>query len=65
MGFGKWLGGALGWAVGGPIGGIIGFALGAIADDKSTSGVRQSNGPKSQNAYGQHRHQTRPGDFAS
>ncbi|MFM9003967.1 MAG: TerB family tellurite resistance protein, partial [Flavobacteriales bacterium] len=65
MGFGKWLGGALGWAVGGPIGGIIGFALGAIADDKSTSGVRQSTGPQSQNAYGQHRHQTRPGDFAS
>jgi len=65
MGFGKWLGGALGWAVGGPIGGIIGFALGAIADDKSTSGVNRSSGPQSQKNDGQHRHHTRPGDFAS
>lgn len=65
MGFGKWLGGAFGWALGGPIGGIIGFALGAIADDKSFTGVKQGGEPRTADAFTQHRHQTKPGDFAS
>lgn len=65
MGFAKWLGGALGWAVGGPIGGIIGFAIGAMADDKSFTGVKQADGQQSQQNYRQYRHQTQSGDFAS
>ena len=67
MSFGKWIGGALGWAMGGPIGGIIGFAIGAMADDKSFKGVQSNSGARSQARpnYGQYRHQTQSGDFAS
>lgn len=68
MSFGKWIGGALGWAVGGPIGGILGFAFGVMVDDKSldTSSKRnrRSYNPKNDRRYQNHRHQTRPGDFA-
>jgi DnaJ like chaperone protein len=65
MSFGKWIGGALGWAMGGPIGGIIGFAVGAMADDKSFTGVRQGNSTQRQTNYNQYRRQTQSGDFAS
>jgi DnaJ like chaperone protein len=65
MGFGKWIGGALGWAMGGPIGGIIGFAIGAMADDKSFAGVKETGRQQSQTNYRQYRHQTQSGDFAS
>jgi DnaJ like chaperone protein len=65
MSFGKWIGGALGWAMGGPIGGIIGFAIGAMADDKSFSGVKQGTQQQQQANYRQYRHQTQSGDFAS
>jgi DnaJ like chaperone protein len=67
MSFGKWIGGALGWAMGGPIGGIIGFAIGAMADDKSFKGVQsgQASNTHGQRSYGQYRHQTQSGDFAS
>jgi DnaJ like chaperone protein len=65
MSFGKWIGGALGWAMGGPIGGIIGFAVGAMADDKSFTGVRQGQTTQTQSNYTQYRRQTQSGDFAS
>jgi DnaJ like chaperone protein len=65
MSFGKWIGGALGWAMGGPIGGIIGFAVGAMADDKSFTGVRQGETTQRQTNYNQYRRQTQSGDFAS
>jgi DnaJ like chaperone protein len=65
MSFGKWIGGALGWAMGGPIGGIIGFAIGAMADDKSFKGVQSNAGSQARPNYGQYRHQTQSGDFAS
>jgi DnaJ like chaperone protein len=67
MSFGKWIGGAMGWAMGGPIGGIIGFAIGAMADDKSFKGVQsgQASNTHGQRSYGQYRHQTQSGDFAS
>jgi DnaJ like chaperone protein len=65
MSFGKWIGGALGWAMGGPIGGIIGFAVGAMADDKSFTDVRQGNSTQRQTNYNQYRRQTQSGDFAS
>lgn len=65
MSFGKWIGGALGWAMGGPIGGIIGFAVGAMADDKSFTGVRQGETAQRQTNYSQYRRQTQSGDFAS
>jgi len=65
MSFGKWIGGALGWAMGGPIGGIIGFAVGAMADDKSFTGVRQGQTSQTQPNYTQYRRQTQSGDFAS
>lgn len=65
MSFGKWIGGALGWAMGGPIGGIIGFAVGAMADDKSFTGVRQGATTQRQTNYNQYRRQTQSGDFAS
>jgi len=65
MSYGKWIAGALGWAVGGPIGGIIGFAIGAMADDKSFAGVKQTGQQQGQANYQQYRHQTQSGDFAS
>ena len=65
MSFGKWIGGALGWAMGGPIGGIIGFAVGAMADDKSFTGVRKGETTQRQTNYNQYRRQTQSGDFAS
>jgi DnaJ like chaperone protein len=65
MSVGKWIGGALGWAMGGPIGGIIGFAIGAMADDKSFKGVQSNAGSQARPNYGQYRHQTQSGDFAS
>lgn len=68
MSFGKWIGGALGWAVGGPIGGILGFAFGVIVDDKSLDTSAKKNkrsyNPREDRQYQNHRHHTRPGDFA-
>lgn len=61
MAYFKFIAGAVGWAIGGPIGAVMGFAIGAMADEKTSSDNQPpqiNNNPRNQ------QRQTGAGDFA-